>query len=389
MKKKDKIPVFVLIFLCFLYMNLSSLNEVKILQPNEGANLVFFQAFDKGNFIENLTTADMEISLNGHPLSVDSLVLVKGLKVKRIEGKAIPSPILPRVLILDFRCYQYDQKLGQMVEQLFRNPYSPTDTISLVTPIKPYGFSEQTLRDYSLEQLINAGLAVMKRDISSTGQNQLDIVQEMTRLVLNLPQAFSPRDVLREYQQNLDNLKMLRQFDGTTLMRAVDFFSQTRAQKRYIVVYQQEFLPIPNAEMMERLLSNQNTMFQASELFRKIESAQGIELEPLINELLNSGIVVDLLYFKVNPRVRPEIQLKELSTDMFEIYSKIARATGGMVEATATPAAQLKKILANSENYYLISWAAKGIPTNIFQDSQAKLVVRLKNPNLSLIYFRL
>ncbi len=388
-KKRQKLVFPAISFLVFFTLNSFSKLEAKSIQPEERAVLIFLQAFDKENFVDNIAASDLEISLDGSPLKIDGLVLVKGSKVKRTEGKAIASPILPRVLILEFRGYQYEQKLGQVVEQLFRHPYSPTDMISLVTPVKPYGFSEQTLRDYSVEQLINAGLTVLKRDISSTGQKQLDIIQEMTRLILDLPQATSPRDVLREYQQNLENLKMLRLFDEATIRRAVDFYAPTRAQKRYIVICQQEFLPTPSAEMMERLLSHQDTMFQASELFRKIESAEGIELEPLISELTSSGIVLDLLYFKTNPRVRPEIQLRELSTDMFDIYSKIARATGGMVEATNTPAAQLKKILTNSENYYLISCTLEGQATDVSRISLGKPALRLKNPSLSLVYFKL
>lgn len=351
--------------------------------------LIFFQAFDKGNFIEDLTMADLEISLDDQKLKIDGLVLVKGLKVKRIEGQQIASPVLPRIIILEFRGYQYDQKFGQMIEQLFRHPYSPSDTISIVTPIKPYGFSEKTLRDYSVDQLIEAGLTVLKRDMSSTGQNQIDIFQEMTRLILDLPQALSPRDVLRAYQQNLENLKMLRQFNGSTLMRAVDFFAPIRAPKRYIVICQQEFLPIPNSEMMDRLLSHQNTMFVASELFRKIESGEAINVEPLINELISAGIVVDFLYFKMNLRVRPEIQLRELSTDMFDIYSKIARATGGTIEVTSRPAVQLKKILTNLENYYLLQCSLGGASEDKASLPYGKISVVTKKPNLSLIFYKL
>lgn len=179
MKKIIK-KIFALVFLTSIIFKFPQVAESDPPQFGDSSLLVFLQALEKGNFIEDLTTADLEIFLDDQKLRVDGLVLVKGLKVKRTEGKQIASPLLPRVLILEFRAYQYDQKLGQMIEQLFRPPFSPSDTISIVTPVKPNGFSEQTLRDCSVDQLINAGLTMLKRDISSTGQNQIDIFQEMT-----------------------------------------------------------------------------------------------------------------------------------------------------------------------------------------------------------------
>ncbi len=392
MKKNSKTAVTAFAFLGLFIFNSTKDAGGGISQSDDSANLIFMQAFDKGQFVDILTSADLEVYVNGQIAQIDGLALVKGLEVRRSEGKSIASPVLPRVFIIEFRGSQYDPKFGQMIEHLFRSPYSPEDTISLVTPVKPYGFSSQTLREYPREELIHAGLTVLKRDISSSGQIQVDLNQEMTRLVLDLPGASTPRDalrILREYQQKLENLKMLRKFDDSTLIRAIDYFSRVRAQKHYIVVCQQEFLPIPNSEVMERLLSNQNIMFQASELFRKVESGEGEDLEPLIKELTDSGIVVNFLYFKMNPRVRPEIQIRELSTDMFDMYSELARSTGGIVEATMTPAAQLKKILANSENYYLISCPPEERDQNLFLAPEREVRVRLKSGDFSLIFFRL
>jgi len=350
-------------------------------------NLLLLQVFDKGKFVETLSLSDFEVFTDGKLLDVKGLSFVKALKEKRKEGAEIKSAILPRVIVLEFRGYEYDQKLGQVVEHLFRRPYSPFDTISLVTPVKVYGFFSESLRDRTPEELINAGSTILKRDLSVTGKTENEIIQELTRLVLDLQQGSSAKETLMQYQQNLESLKNLRKFSADTLLVAAGRFSEVRALKHYVIIYQQEFLPIPNSQMMDTLLANQSIMFQASELFRSISSDESIALGPLIEELKNSGIVVDFIYFKTTPRPRPDIQLRELSTDMFDIYSKMAYATGGLVSSSATPSAQLKKILESTENYYLISYI---VPTEENVEKQSEeITVRVKNKDYTLTCIKL
>jgi len=350
-------------------------------------NLLLLQVFDKGKFVETLSLSDFEVFTDGKLLDVKGLSFVKALKEKRKEGAEIKSAILPRVIVLEFRGYEYDQKLGQVVEHLFRRPYSPSDTISLVTPVKVYGFFSESLRDRTPEELINAGSTILKRDLSVTGKTENEIIQELTRLVLDLQQGSSAKETLMQYQQNLESLKNLRKFSADTLLVAADRFSEVRALKHYVIIYQQEFLPIPNSQMMDTLLANRSIMFQASELFRSISSDESIALGPLIEELKKSGIVVDFIYFKTAPRPRPDIQLRELSTDMFDIYSKMAYATGGLVSSSATPSAQLKKILESTENYYLISYI---VPTEENVEKQSEeITVRVKNKDYTLTCIKL
>lgn len=353
--------------------------------------LVLVRVFEDGKFVDNLKTGDFLVQVSDRPVEVKGLTLVRNLKVRMSEGENIDSPILPRVIILDFRCYQYEQKLGQMVEQVFRRPYSSSDLISLVTPIKAYSFSEKTLRDYQPEELINAGTSVLKRDISVYGKTEDEIIQELTRLVLDLQQGASPKETLTQYQQNLESLKAIRKFDEMTLLRASTQYTGTRAQKRYVVVWQQEFLPIPSPEMMDRLLANQNVMFQASELFRTIEADRTSGLEPLISELVAAGIVVDFIYYKINPRPRPDIKLREFSTDMYDLYGKVARGTGGGVEATGTPMARIKKILDDMENYYLLSLEipAPGDEEERPRDVMSGVKIKVRNRDYRLEISRL
>jgi len=355
-----------------------------------GANddhLLLLQVFDKGKFVETLSLSDFEVFTDGKLLDVKGLSLVKGLKEKRKEGMEIKSGVLPRVIVLEFRGYEYDQKLGQIVEHLFRTPYSPSDTISLVTPVKVYGFFSEYLRDRTPEELINAGSSILKRDLSVTGKTENEIIQELTRLVLDLQEGSSAKDTLMQYQQNLESLKNIRKFSSDTLMAAAGRFSEIRALKHYVIIYEQEFLPIPNSQMMDTLLANQSVMFQASELFRSISSDESVILEPLIEELKESGIIVDFIYFKTDPRPRPDIQLRELSTDMFDIYFKMANATGGFVGSSVTPSTQLRRILERTENYYLISYA--GPSEENLERPTSGVKARLKNKDYKLTCVKL
>jgi len=347
--------------------------------------------------VENLTLADLAAALGGQPLNITGLTLVKGLKVKRAEGQKIASPILPRVIILEFKAYDFHQRMGEVVEHLFRRPYNPTDAISLITPVNIYSFSSEDLRTRTPQELGQAGLTILKRDVSAAGRTENEIIDELTRLVLDLQQGSSAKETLTQYQQNLESLKSFRKFNPQTITLATARFEELRAIKKYIMVYQQEFLPIPNDQMMDRLLANQSVMFQASELFRSISSDVSVVVDSIVDDLKQAGMSMNLIYFKADSRRRPDIKMRELSTDMFDIYSKLAYATGGLVEASNTPSAQLKKILEQTENYYLLTCQlpAPELTTNWLEQpemgekAEQEIKIYIKNKSYQLSYHRL
>lgn len=359
--------------------------------------LFYLQAYDQGKFVENLTLADLAAALGGQPLNITGLTLVKGLKVKRAEGQKIASPILPRVIILEFKAYDFHQRMGEVVEHLFRRPYNPTDAISLITPVNIYSFSSEDLRTRTPQELGQAGLTILKRDVSAAGRTENEIIDELTRLVLDLQQGSSAKETLTQYQQNLESLKSFRKFNPQTITLATARFEELRAIKKYIMVYQQEFLPIPNDQMMDRLLANQSVMFQASELFRSISSDVSVVVDSIVDDLKQAGMSMNLIYFKADSRRRPDIKMRELSTDMFDIYSKLAYATGGLVEASNTPSAQLKKILEQTENYYLLTCQlpAPELTTNWLEQpemgekAEQEIKIYIKNKSYQLSYHRL
>jgi len=106
---------------------------------------------------------------------------------------------------------------------------------------------------------------------------------------------------------------------------------------------------------------------------------------------------MNLIYFKADSRRRPDIKMRELSTDMFDIYSKLAYATGGLVEASNTPSAQLKKILEQTENYYLLTCQlpAPELTTNWLEQpemgekAEQEIKIYIKNKSYQLSYHRL
>jgi len=367
-------------------------------QPEKVSTGFFYlQAYDQGKFVESLTLADLVAALEDQPLNITGLTLVKGLKVKRAEGQEIPSPILPRVIILEFKAYDFHQRMGEVVENLFRRPYNPSDAISLVTPVNIYSFSSNDLRNKTPDELIKAGLTILKRDVSVSGRTENEIIDELTRLILDLQQGSSAKETLTQYQQNLESLKSFRKFNPQTISLAAVRFAELQAIKKYIVVYQQEFLPIPNDQTMDQLLANQGIMFQASELFRSIPSDISVVVDSTIEDLKQASMSMNLIYFKAGPKRRPDIKMRELSVDMFDIYAKLAQATGGLVEASASPAAQLKKILEQTENYYLISCqlpapeltADQLDQSEISGKTEQEIKIYIKNKSYELSYHRL
>ncbi|HUM34234.1 MAG TPA: hypothetical protein PKX32_03105, partial [Candidatus Saccharicenans sp.] len=224
-----------------------------------------------------------------------------------------------------------------------------------------------------------------------------EIIDELTRLILDLQQGSAAKETLTQYQQNLESLKNLRKFSPEKITLAATRFGEMKAIKRYIMIYQQEFLPIPNDQVMDQLLANQSVMFQASELFRSIPSDVSVVVDSVVEDLKQAGMSVNLIYFKAGPKRRPDIKMRELSVDMFDIYMKLASATGGLVEASASPAAQLRKILEQTENYYLISCQLPALELSADQLEQSEvggkaeqdIKIYVKNKSYELSYHRL
>jgi hypothetical protein len=117
-----------------------------------------------GRFVDDLTLADFAVLEDGRALPVSTLSLVRGGQFARREGEGSIPVSLERSYTLLFQIMDWDPALATAVDYLFASVLIPGDSVSLVTPFKPYHLQ----RD-ALSQRPKAELQKSMKDVLAQG----------------------------------------------------------------------------------------------------------------------------------------------------------------------------------------------------------------------------
>lgn len=317
-----------------------------------------FQVYDGHKFVLDLTLDDLIVYEEGKELPVDSLELIDRGKVRRHEGEQQLDSIIRRNLIVHFQAREYTSKVADVVEYLFRDMLLPGDQVFLVTPVKIYGFSEQTMKKYTLEELINAVNTVLKRDLSSSATSYLVIIEEMTRLIREMMAAGDMKNLLIQYRQQLSSLEAYRKIDESLFEKIAEEFGKQEGPHHVFLFYEQEFVPTPDSDLMEDIRRNPNLMFDAVELFESEKKDSPAGLAGVQHAFQEAGIRLHFIYLKKNLRPQRRIGLREHSVDMFQVYQNLAKATDGIMETTSLPTAALRRAAESANVYYRLTYTS-------------------------------
>jgi len=256
-----------------------------------------------------------------------------------------------RNFVLLFDILDYTPEMGKAVAFFYNDVLAPDDQLIIYSPARAYGFSKNTLAKPKRE-LIAAMQENLRKDAAACGQNVHNIFNEMSvqaRAIEGVSGTagdalISLKNSLAMYRQDVNNLDSLRKVDESLLEKIVEMFKVQPGQNHMIMIYQAEFRPIPNKETVTRLRSVPEIAFQVSELFASDDQKAPLNASRFI-DVFNSGrVILHFLYIK--PKDKSSVQdFKEHSADMFDVFSMIAKATGGIVETTANPEAALKSVV--------------------------------------------
>jgi len=141
---------------CFFTVLLSTIFVLST-EALEGVKVnVSLRVYDKDVFATDLTMNDFVVYENGQELKVESLCQIKGAEIKRREGIIETPPSTSRNFVLIFQALEYNSRIADAIEIFFNQILLPGDQFILVTPEKPYSFSQKTLEKYTKEQLTDA-----------------------------------------------------------------------------------------------------------------------------------------------------------------------------------------------------------------------------------------
>ena len=261
---------------------------------------------------------------------------------------------------LIFQLTEYNAKLSDAVDYFFEKILNPGDQLLILSPLKPYNYSQKTLQGQPKEKLIEMTKKILKRDIASNAAYHQQILNAMTQIVISIAEESGTasggstslgssnlesqtKAYLVNYRQLLDNLHNLRKLNEDLFLKLAELFKKTTGKNRIYIFYQKELRIIPSRETMDVLLENRELKFDANEVFLQDSTKKFINVERVSHVLKESLVTLSFFYLNKQEKRRRDLEYKEFSTDIYNVFSKLARATGGIVISTSKPEAALKK----------------------------------------------
>lgn len=261
-----------------------------------------------------------------------------------------------------FQLTEYNSKVADSVDYLFEKVVKAGDGLTVFSPQRPYSFSPQTFKSQPLKELVKRTKDVLKRDISVTAGDYREIEDTMTQIVLDIAEATgtssegssgfasgggnatqSLKSLIVQYRQLLENLRGLRKLNEDLFMKMATMF-KGKGKTNVYIIYESIFRVIPDRDTMDALRRNQDVAFDATEVFTKVEDKEFMDTAKVISALKDAGITVHFIYMKREMRKRPGTEINEFSSDVYNVLSKVAKGTGGVIETTSKPSSVMKKI---------------------------------------------
>lgn len=286
-------------------------------------------------------------------LGIIMLVLLAALNVNAETKKEKP---LGSNYIIIFQVTDYTPKIAETVEYIFKNMLKAEDRLTLFSPVKPYNFSQKTRQAQSVEKLIKLTKSVLKRDIIGGTASYKQILGSMKQAVIEIGSEINGggfgsssgvstlKNQLVNYKTLLKEMRNLRKLNETFFLKLADMLKKLDGKSYIYIVYQKELRIIPNRDVMEALRKNPDIKFDAMEVFAHDSSEEFINIENVSKALNASSTTLNLFYIKGKEKKRRGMEIKEFSGDVYNVFSKLAKATGGMVISTSKPKAAFEKV---------------------------------------------
>ncbi len=273
-----------------------------------------------------------------------------------IAGYASPAANPGCNYILIFQITEYDSKLGDAVDYFFKKMLRPEDQLSILTPARPYNFTSKTRENYTVDQLIAQTKKVLKRDTTVGAANYEQILQAMEAVVREISSGMDSsysmsggsggtdmKAHMIQYRQLLENMRTVRKLNEDLFLKLAQSFKTLPGKNCLFIFYQEELRVIPSRQAMDNLRDNINYKADATELFEEESNEEFMDVEKVGQALKDASVTLNFLYINKQAKRKQGMQFKEFSGDVYNVLSKLAKATGGYLEATSKAAAALKK----------------------------------------------
>jgi hypothetical protein len=282
---------------------------------------------------------------------VYGMVILSLLTFFSFSGNVFAQETTVKNYILIFQNLEYDKRIGDATDYFLKEVLKPQDNLLLLTPQRPYNFSQKTRETTPQEKLLQATKDVLKRDISLEGSTYKDIIRQMEVVVRTFmdPDTAQPKNLLTQYRQLKESLFTIRKLNEKLLVDLASMIKQTKGENHFIIFYEKRIRVIPNRRTMENLRGNPEVRFDVNEVLESESAKEVMNVETVIQALKDAAVTLDFVYLNTKMRQSRDMEVKEFSGDIYNVFSKIAKETGGTIRIASRTDAALKEILAGKK----------------------------------------
>lgn len=260
--------------------------------------------------------------------------------------------------VLIFQVTEYNSKIGDAAKYFLKNMLNPQDNLFLLSPTQLYNFSAPMRQKYNLSDLIAQTEKVLKKDATMAAANYEQVLNAMTQIVVEIsngvdsaPSGLSGgvqsgtdiKQYMAQYRQLMENLRQLRKLNENFFIDMATKLKALPGKTSFYVIYEKELKYTPTRNAIDNLRQNPRYKFDAAELFEGESTEKLMDTDKVVQAFKDASITFNFIYLNKQEKRREGMEIKEFSGDIYNVFSTLAKDTGGLVESTSNPEAALKK----------------------------------------------
>jgi VWFA-related protein len=348
------------------------------------------RVFDGERFVDDLTLKDFEVFENGKPQKIAALYLIRKANIQKEETSGPeatrPAPKTGRTIVMQFEVLDPMPKLDDAVDFFFNQVLQPEDSLTVITPRTTYRFKAEALASLPRQEIARQLKGKLRNDIlaGATEFNRLlDDIRDVNKMPVD-PDVKSHliTGIVRQLRDRIG-------IDPASLRRLARALKAQEGQKYVFLFYEKELIPSVSLGNFgdESLPADESSLADMAEA--DTNRTPDVTLKTIEQAFSDASITAHCIYLtqsKMNAAGLDAesqrgggggLQTKDLSASIFSSLREMARATGGVSEASGNPFAAFRKAVTATENYYLLYY----VPENYQADGkfkQIKIVVKGK-----------
>ncbi len=340
------------------------------------------RVYDGNKFVEDLAIGDFEIYEDGVLQDIDALYFINKTTIARQEEKKIFTPKTQRHFFLFFEIEDYTKRLKDGLNYFFENVLIPGDSLTIVSPLKTYGFESESLEKMAREEIVDELGNILRKDAEIGSSEYRSAIEDVTKKARTLTALLgNPKErilyedegvvsqkedvdeIFSEYIQLLEKLEFLRKIDEQKLFDFANYLQEMEGQKFVILFYQREFIPYVDPRVLDQAMQMYqdmpNFMFQLQTVYGLSSRDVSIDVKRVKQAYSDSSISIHFLFFTKPADYISGVRFVEHSEDVFSAFREMALATGGFIESSSNPEHLFQKASEAAETYYLVYYSPK------------------------------